>query len=448
MTVAAPPAPATTAPVPESAFGNTEFVKQGMGYLLRVLDSATTIRLHRIKRRSEEISGDVLIRCRITGVKTFKDDVLYTARLNLSSPAARQKMAEVLKLRTPGVNADWPGWLDILAQSVMGALAEGEPIAEIGFDAVDWEQPRYAVMPLSPLGEPALLYGPGGSGKSLLALTMAVATASGRELLPGTTQQLKGPVLYLDWETNRQKINRRIISIAKGADMEVPRGIFYRRQYRPLAEDVEELALFVADHKIGFVVIDSAAQAIGHQGDYGDANEGALRLFEGIRLLGEVSTVIVDHVSKQELTLAGKKGRVPYGSVYKINYSRAAWEVRPQEAQQMEGKLRVALHDFKRNDDAEHPPIGIQIDWKLDSIAFEKDDVAAIEAKHPEAKVIAPASLVKMMLELLEGSRMKAPAIAASLGASADTVRTELNRNSNFERDEHGFWYITREHLL
>jgi hypothetical protein len=439
------PAPPHEPPLPPQ---RTEFSRKGLGYLLRIDEASTSIRLTRLKRRSDEITADILVRCRIEGVKTV-DGILHGSRTNITSAPARAKLAELLHARTPGVRVDWVNWLDELAVRIMAISAEGDPITEVGHDAVDWSAPQYAVAPLSPLNEPGLLYGPGGSGKSLIALTLAIAVAAGRELLPGTTQHVKGPVLYLDWETSRQKVNRRIVSICAGMEIEVPRGIYYRRQNKPLADDAEELSAFVAEHKIVYVVIDSAAQAIGHQGDYGDANEGALKLFEGIRYLGQVSTLIVDHVSKQELVLAGKKGRVPYGSVYKINYSRAAWEIRPGEP--IDGRLRLAIYDFKRNDDAEHPPLGLEMTWQPGSVAFAPADVAAIHAEAPPAVKPATAaeeaSMGDKIFELLQGARMKAPAIASSLGLNGESVRTKLNKDPRFERESDGYWIVARDHL-
>jgi hypothetical protein len=424
----------------------TEFSRRGLGYVLKVDEASTVFGFHHVKRRSGEIVGDIIVKTRIDGVKTV-NGILHAARLNMSSTAAREKLANLLKARAPGVDFDWFHYLEELSIEVTAALAEGEPIEEIGHDAVDWSAPQYAVSPLVPLHEPGLIYGPGGSGKSLIALTIAIATAAGRELIPGTTQQAKGPVLYLDWETNRKRVNRRIVSVCQGAEIEVPRGIFYRREFRTLADDAEELAAFVIERGIVFVVIDSAAQAIGHQGEYGDANEGALRLFEGIRLLGQVSTLIVDHVSKNELMLAGKRGRVPYGSVYKINYSRAAWEIRPGEKTDS-GALRLALHDFKRNDDAEHPPMGLQIAWTEGRVAYSTDDPAAINAEPPPpTDPDDEGSLGDQIYELLKGSRMKAPKIADTLNANPGSVRDRLNKDPRFEREPSGFWIVARDHI-
>lgn len=424
----------------------SEFSRSGLGYMLSLDEISTNLRVHRIKRRSEETSAEIVIRTRFKGVKTI-DGVLHAARFNLSSSLSRERLGKLLAMRTPGIDIDWFHFLEELAQRTLMAEAAGDPVVEIGHLAVDRSTPKFAIDPLMPLGAPTLLYGPGGSGKSLIAATCAMSVAGGRELIPGFAPAIKGKVLYLDWETNKDTVNKRLIAIAAGHEIEVPRGILYRRQYRPLADDAEDLSSVVTEHGIIFVIIDSAGSAIGPQGDYGDANEGALKLFEAIRFLGQVSTLIVDHVSKQELVLAGKRGKVPYGSVYKINYARQAWELRPVEKKEKDEPLRVAFHDFKRNDTAEHDPIGMRVDWQTDTITFAADDLAAMTPEMPAAQDKDDGTVADSIMELLTGARMRAPQIADNLNRSPGVIRQTLKRDARFERDDRGYWIIARDHI-
>jgi hypothetical protein len=387
----------------------SEFARSGLGYVLRLEEISTELRVHRIKRRSEETSAELVVKTRIMGIKTV-NGVLHAARFNMSSSTMRERVGKLLSGRHPGIDVDWHYFLEELCQRTLEAEAAGEPVVEIGHDAIDKSKPRWAIDPLMPLRAPTLLYGPGGTGKSFIACAMAISVAGGREVVPGFAPAIKGKVLYLDWETSRDTVNARLIRIADGIDIEVPRGILYRRQNRPLADDAEDLSSIVADSGVIFVIIDSCGGAIGPQGEYGDANEGALKLFEAIRFLGPVSTLIVDHVSKTELVLAGKRGKVPYGSIYKINYSRQAWELRPVEKKAPDDPLRVGFHDFKRNDTAEHEPIGLRVDWKADTITFAPDSLAATTPEMPEPKGESEkATYADKIMELLDGARMKAP---------------------------------------
>jgi hypothetical protein len=433
-------------PPPRRDYEST-FARSGLGYVLRLDEISTELRVGRIKRRSEETSAELVVKTRIRGIKTV-DGVLHAARFNMSSSTMRERVGKLLSGRHPGIDVDWQYFLEELCQRTLKAEAAGEPVEEIGHDAIDRTAPRWAVEPLMPLRAPTLLYGPGGTGKSYIACAMAISVAGGREVIPGFAPAIKGKVLYLDWETTRETVNQRLIRIAEGQEIEVPRGILYRRQNRPLADDAEDLSSIVADHGVIFVVLDSCGGAIGPQGEYGDANEGALKLFEAIRFLGPVSTLIVDHVSKTELVLAGKRGKVPYGSIYKINYSRQAWELRPLEKKAPEDPMRVAFHDFKRNDTAEHAPIGLRVDWQTDTITFAPDALAAETPEMPAPKDNVPdATLASSIMELLEGARMKAPQIAENLNANPASIRTILNRDARFERDERGFWIIARDHI-
>jgi hypothetical protein len=402
------------------------FERVGLGYRVVAPEIQTEIRVTRLKRSGGDLHGEIRVKCNIAGVKTV-DGVMHLARFNLSSSSTRSSLAKLLESRTPGQvgKMDWFDGLETLCQKVMNDQSTGQPYIDIGTTPVTFSSAKYVIDPLVPANVTALLYGPGGSGKSIIALASAMSIQNGREIIPGIPPAIKGNVLYLDWETDGPVINERIQAIAAGAGFK-PATITYRRCIRPLAEEAEEIANAVAERDIVYMVIDSAGMAMGTSGEYGDSNESTLRLFDAIRHIG-ISTQVIDHVSKQEMRSKGKvQGLLPYGSVYKVNLARSAWEVRNGTSENDE-RVKVALIHTKANDSRLKPQIGLEIDWEPGKITFRPADVTIIPVSAQ-----ADESAGNVILELLaDGKSWRIPEIQKALvatGIKPDAIRKAVQR--------------------
>jgi len=391
-----------------------------MGYRCWNEKIQTELRLTHIKRSRGDLTGELSVKTNLADVKTHKG-VLHVARFNVLSSSSRSSLAKMLEKRTPTHDMDWFDGLEALCQNVIISETKGETITEVGLAPPTPASMHYMVEPLILKGRPAMIFGPGGVGKSLLGLTCALSVAAGREIIPGIKPAVKGPVLYLDWETTAEVINDRIQAIAAGHDFK-PSGMFYRRCVRPLADDAEELSAVVAEKKIVLVVVDSAAYAMGSQGEYGDANESVLRLHEAIRLIG-VTSLIIDHVNKTDQR--AKPGQAtPYGSAYKTNAVRISWEVR--KAPSVDG-LAINLYHAKSNDTALLAPIGLALDWGHDAITFRQSSVIEEE---PEPSIGQESRVKAAILELLTDGEMDLNVIVSTLSGSftEKTVRGTVYR--------------------
>lgn len=387
-----------------------------MGYRCWDDEIQTEFKLTHLKRSRGDLTGELAVLTNIKNVKTHKG-VLHVARFNVLSSSSRAALARMLEKRTPDQDMDWFDGLEWLCQNVILAETKGEPIDEVGLRPSTKPGQQWMVEPLVLKGRPSMIFGPGGVGKSLLGLTCALSVACGREIIPGIAPAVKGPVLYLDWETTADVINDRIVSIAHGHDFK-PSGILYRRCVRPLADDAEELSSVVAEKKVVMVVVDSAAYAMGSQGEYGDANESVLRLHEALRLIG-ATALIIDHVNKTDQR--AKPGTAtPYGSAYKTNAVRISWEVR--KAPSANG-LAINLYHAKSNDTRQMDPIGLALEWEEEKIRFAKADVV-----EPEPEI--EGSTREAILELLDGGAgMTSANICQALSSiKAVTVRSNLSR--------------------
>jgi hypothetical protein len=56
-------------------------------------------------------------------------------------------------------------------------------------------------------------------------------------------------------------------------------------------------------------------------------------------------------------------------------------------------------------------------------------------------------SLGDRIVELLMGTRMKAPTIAEMLGVNPASVRDRLSKDPRFDREPTGFWVVVQDHL-
>ena len=183
-----------------------------------------------------------------------------------------------------------------------------------------------------------------------------------------------GPVMYIDWESNRDIANERIRAIKNGLiEDEVAFDTTFEMDYwpatRPLAEWSSDLLVDVEDNGYELVVIDSATMALG--GYFNDA-DAVIPLFEALRAL-DVTVLIVDHKAKD----SGSKD--PIGSVTKTNLARSVWEIRREEQAQ---NLTIGLFHRKVNQGRKLKPIGLEIvitedtQGRMKSVQFRSTDVS------------------------------------------------------------------------
>lgn len=398
----------------------TRFEKIGLGYRLWSETIGTELQATHLKRSSGNLECDLLVRTTMKEIKTI-DGKLFQARFNMSSGQTRTSIANSLSKRAPGINIDWGIMLEELCQKTIDAESRGEPIELVGGAPITQRvSGQYALFPFVPRNVTALLYGPGGAGKSVMALTGLMSVALGHELIPGCAPGVNGPALYLDWETDRHVIAERISMIATGYDFK-PVNIHYRRCRRPLASDAEDLAQFVEREGIVYVVIDSAGMAMGASREYGDANEGTLRLFEAIRFIN-VSTQVIDHVSKAEKSTNGERTRSPYGSEYKTNLARSTWELR-NLTETADENLLIQLINTKVNDARKADPLYFEIDWTPEHIKIMPADERAIGEGPPETSIAGLVDYLRSVENPLRPSE-----ISEATGIQQGTLGTYLRR--------------------
>jgi len=207
---------------------------------------------------------------------------------------------------------------------------------------------RYLVEGILPEGYPTVLYGDGGTAKSMLALSVGTAVARGAGDWLGLKVQ-QGPVLYLDFELDAAEQQRRAYQLACGEGLEEPAGdLFYmsalghpgRRAFDDALEECRE-------HRVRLLILDSLGPAL--QGDAESASDVIdfyAEVMERFRARG-VSVLVVDHQSKPQPGQRYRDKRA-FGSVFKGNLARSVLQVEPKKHEEnvKTVRLRQTKHNF------------------------------------------------------------------------------------------------------
>lgn len=342
---------------------------------------------------------------------------ILTERLNLLSGQAKSRMANELSERVK--ICDCRQIVEDLALIILDHHRTGEPVKEI----CPWEkpkQPEFLIYPIWPKAHPTILFGLGGTGKSLLALTLAITAQ-----LPWHENHLKwvpAPestrVLYLDWESDPDELHWRLCCLYKGNDLEnsqMPIG--YRRCYMPLADDIDRIEEAVAEGDYGAVIIDSVGPACG--GNLNDP-ESALRLFGAIRRL-HVSSLLLAHTAKNNTNGSNERKATPFGSAFFINLARSVWEVQLiREAGEQE--ITVGLHHRKTNISKLQKTRALNIYFDSDAISLTRvdpDDIPGLAAVQSKQQQI---------INLLKHGAMTVEQISLALDCNENSVRGSLHK--------------------
>lgn len=334
-------------------------------------------------------------------------DFVHSAQLNLSSTQARTTLAKHLAARVRDRELDWPLLIEHAVIMTRNAFRAGEPSILLR-DAPEPATAGALIPPLLAADGTTLLYGDGGTGKSLLALAAAVSLHTGRSdvlgLLPAVTRR----VGFFDWEWSAPVHKRRLRRLLP--DGELP-DIRYIRCALPLRDDVDRLRRVIREHGIQYAIIDSVALAAG--GDPERA-ETAIEFFGALRQL-EVDNLVVAHVTK---TSDGEK---PFGSTFWHNSARATWYVR-KAAELGALSFTVALVNKKANDAPLSLPLGFEVSMSDERTTIHPTNLADT----PDLAKEIPLRL-RIRSELLGGSLTYAE-LAERLEAKEDSVRATVKR--------------------
>ncbi len=358
-----------------------------------------------------------------------------------TAPIIAHKRVNMLLDRRPGINdlddvADmWP-W-DEFYEAVTNRTVDSHrkppklvklvPMADEGMTAPFLVEPFLLTKGVS------LMFGPGGTGKSMIGLSLAIAVTTGRTVL-GRKPSKVGPVLFIDYEDTQAVHQLRLNGLLTGLgltkdDMKFP--IHYLKPRVSVAKMRRDLHTLMREYDPALVIVDSVG--LGRGGD-AMGSEDTIRFFQALNGL-DTAVLGIDHMTKDD-TRSGKM-LTPYGSVYTVNSVRLAWAIKRIEAS-TETVSYLNLVQTKRNNVAAHEPVGMEMEFHNDMREFgEGGDIFqpvlkkvtlttgdAYHTRQDEGTLIDRAC---DWMDLNGSGTIKE--VADSIGAQVDSLTTAFSKN-------------------
>ena len=336
--------------------------------------------------------------------------------LNMDSITGRRNYATECSKRD--AELDWDAILSMLSINVRDAEQKGVPEELINDDQLDLitEDVRWLVEPILQVGQPTLVYGKGSSGKSYFSQLVSVLVNEGVSAHGLTVEQ--ATTLYLDWETDKEEIVRRVARLRKGMDLpKSSSSLIYKRMNKGLAADIGTVMELVNKYSIHFVILDSLGSAC--MGEPESA-EVVLRMFAALRSLG-VTALCVDPVNKDNHL---------FGSVYKFNASRQIFEVKKAQRAD-EDKLEFALYHRKANNSKLIKPMGFELSFDNENLTAVRNRVAVKDTDLEEEM-----HMVDRIKNLLTSGAMSTKELGLELGRTSDYMSKEISLANKKARDD------------
>jgi len=334
-------------------------------------------------------------------------ELLSGVDVGLKSDSGHTKLASSLKTLAPAI--PWKLLLQKACSLVLKRHRHGEPIVKL--QPSSSAHVPFLLNPIIYRGHQTLLYAPGGTCKSYLALWLALITCHG--VRHANVAGVRSSVLYLDWELNQETVGGRLKALQAGHPELSSVRPYYRRCELPLHHEAHTVATFVHAHEIKLLIVDSAAMACGGELSSPDA---AINLQRALRKIGCASLVLA-HVAKN--TQEGQE-KTAYGTVFFRELARNVWELNKSEDP---NPVKLALSQPKNNFGPKHDPLGFSLTFSNEQVRIEAQDLTA----EPEfqTKLPTPAQ-IRNFLE--DGTPRTAKAIADGTGLKLSTVTSTLSR--------------------
>jgi len=315
---------------------------------------------------------------------------------------------------------DWRVMFKQMANAVLERHRMGEPLINLAEMEPVGQKP-YILTPFIYEGNPTVIYGRGGVGKSLFCLYLAILLQTGQDQNRLTAK--KSSVIYLDYEADPEESKHRADLISHGIGVSPANvEIHYRHCDVPLASEIDVIQKYANKVNADCIVIDSAIPACGNALD----PEIAGNFFRALRSLNtsgrKIASLIIGHTTKAQDNSGG-----PFGSVQWRNQPRTVWEFKA--SQQMEqDEIDVQLIHQKVNLGKILAPIGFKIRWGQGVVEFESLDAR----RHRVFGTDAPlADRIEIQLE--DHGAMATDILLGLLsGATENDVMEALVRDSRF----------------
>lgn len=326
----------------------------------------------------------------------------FTARLNVLSLSGRESIRRHLDDQFG--KGQWTNLLNRACQLVQAAHRDKD--WSVDLTRVDHdEETRYLVRPFVLDGLPAILFGPGETGKTYLSLALAKAVCQDGEFLGQGVKM--GRVLMLDYEATERDVKKRLVKLGL-TDFDA--FIYWPGRGRPLTEMIPALMRCVEQRDVALLLVDSAALACG--ADPKD-EQAAIAYFNALNRIG-VSSVTIAHMTKD-----AKDDIHPFGSIFWYNSARLVWNAKA--ADEGDNPKHLGLFCRKSNEDIRHKPVGVKITFAEDGKVFvSREDLVRDLSMHQSLKV--------RIRKVLSRGRATITGIAEDVDATPAAVKKAIQR--------------------
>ena len=282
---------------------------------------------------------------------------------------------------------------------------------------------EFDVEKILPKGYALLLYGDGGTAKSLLTMSMLQAISRGAEEWLGLEVGRKVACLFVDFELDEREQRRRAFEVAAGDGLSAPpSNLYYLSAVGHHPKEVFSYARSVCEERgIGVVAIDSVGLAL--EGDPGSARDvvGFFRELDAFRASG-ITLILVDHQAKLQ---AGEsyQGKLQYGSSYKGNLSRSRVQV---ELKKKGANVRsLILRQNKANFSDLAEPFGVKVVFEPGKIFVSREELDAADLS--EERILNTSD--RVLLALSDGPAFPNGFYSQSVwGVEFSTVKNNITK--------------------
>ncbi|MEM2120608.1 MAG: AAA family ATPase, partial [Archaeoglobaceae archaeon] len=366
----------------------------------------------------------------------FDDTIqVFKGRCNFLSTSDKQAIAkQIARMRLKQIDKiNWDEFIEALSQAVLDKYYE--PLQPTRLQP-RFENPHieFLLEPILIKNYPILIYAPGGSGKSLIALLIAFLVKNGIDLNFQRTIEPQ-EALYLDWELNREEAERRLSMLVPPFEANKVEYPLYLRCLRPLRDCLQDITRIIYENNVKLVIVDSVTPAM--NADIND-NAAVAEFFQSIGVLTSMDTTVLllTHVSKAHKER--EDGALPIGAVMFENLSRLTWELKYIDT---DGALKIALHCRKSNF-GKMPSVGIAFHFTVDGVFVERlNDPDALAT----SKAVTQADTV---LSALIEKPMSVTELSEVTGINRDqlwVILSQLKKEGKVENASRGKWQIKNE---
>ncbi len=339
---------------------------------------------------------------------------LANGTLTLTSLSGKKDFVNHLKDVDGLEPAEWKELIEIVCVETLRKHRAGEPSVELTGFLDELKPVKYLLEPLILEGCPTIIFGDGGSGKSLLALLVSYLVELPHEALGFKTKDEPTKVLYLDYESTRQDIQERWTKLIAGFGHPEATPINYLQCFRPIADMVEQVRNELQRTGCKLIVIDSLLLAAG--GNINDS-DSASRFYAALRELG-VTSLAIAHNAKSEVV----QNKTVFGSVFFQNLARSVWECRA-EPEVTNDELINSIKCVKANNTAKGQVMGFKFTFS--------DKAIKVATKSLEDTMLCnQLPLVAQISSILRLKPAKSATLAEMLGKPENTIRSILSRNN------------------